>query len=223
MNKFNQTAPQVQVPTPPSYAEKSFLHTLGAAVVVPFWQSVAISLAVGLVSLIVMIRFGSYWSDAALNAVTIAALVFLFSLLFLLRHWFFLTVEKTFDIDIPGVGEEKTPPKVTRIQIDEVTKAGHIRSAKMFNLPATEEELKTLGSGLMAGRPFSEREWAGDGKMFSVSRFRALRQEMIRRELLKPASDKDKRQGFALTPDGEALMSHYRDLLSPTNHRDGVR
>lgn len=220
MNKFNQVAPQVQVPTPPSYAEKSFLHTIGAAVVVPFWQSVAISVAVGIAAFILLIRFGSPWKDAGVNTLTIMALMFLGTLIFLMRHWFFLTIERTFDIDIPGVGEEPEKPKVTRIQIDELTPAGHIRQAKMIDLPATEEELKTLFSGLKAGRPFSEREWAGDGKLLSSDRFRALRAEMIRRELLTIRNPKDHRQGYVLTRQGEAVQDEYAILFSPTGDGD---
>lgn len=220
MNKFQQTAQPVQVPPPPSYAEKSFLHTLGAAVIVPFWQSVAISVAVGCVAFIVLFRFGSLLTDTVINSLTVMAVTFLLSLLFLLRHWFFLTVEKTFNIDIPGVGEEPPKPKVTRIQIDELTKAGHIRQAKMIDLPASEAELKTLFSGLKAGRPFSEREWAGDGKLLSSDRFRALRAEMIRRELLKIRNTKDHRQGYVLTPEGEAVQDTYAILFSPTGDGD---
>lgn len=224
MSKFEQITPQAQLPAAPSYAEKSFLHTLGAAVVVPFWQSVAISMAVGLVALILFVRFGALITDALLNAGTVAAITFLISLLFLLRHWFFLTVERTLNIDLPGVGEEKPKePKVTRIQIDELTKAGHIRQAKMINLPASEDELKTLFTGLQAGRPFSEREWAGDGKLLSVSRFRDLRAEMIRRELLTLRNSKDARQGYILTPEGKAVQDTYADLLSPSQPLDGAK
>jgi ABC-type glycerol-3-phosphate transport system permease component len=59
MNRFTQSTPQVQLPQPSSYAEKSFLHTTGAAVVVPFWQSVIISIAIGLVVFVLSLRFGS--------------------------------------------------------------------------------------------------------------------------------------------------------------------
>lgn len=222
-NKFEQTTPQVNLPSTTSYAEKSFLHTTGAAVVVPFWQSLIIASAVGLASFVVFVRFGSMIIDAFWNALTVTVIVFLLTFVFLLRHWFALTIERTFNIDIPGMGEEKPKePKVTRIQIDELTRQGHIRQVSFIDLPISESKLKTLAAGLMAGRPFSEREWAGSGKLMSSSEFRELRQELIRRELLEQANSKDPRQGYRLNVRGEAVMKTYADLLfSPTGDGDG--
>lgn len=221
--KFEQTTPQVNLPTTPSYSEKSFLHTLGAAVVVPFWQSVIVAFSFSLATFVLDGRFfHTFITDAFWNGATIFVIVFPLTFIFLMRNWLALIIEKTFNIDIPGMGEEEPKePHVTRIQIDELTSQGHIRQAKMINLPISESKLQTLAAGLMSGRPFSEREWAGSGKLMSSSEFRELRQEMIRRGLLEQANSKDPRQGYRLTVHGEAVMKTYSaDLFSPTDDGD---
>jgi hypothetical protein len=59
------------------------------------------------------------------------------------------------------------------------------------------------------GRTFSEKEWCGAGRPFSVNGFRELRSEMIRRGLLARKSEKDHRQGYELTEDGKAVLGQF--------------
>ena len=202
MNKFQQSTPQAQsVPPPaPSYAEKSFLHTPGAAVVVPFWQSVAISVAVGLVALILSFRFGSYWSDALMNALTVTAITFLVSLLFLLRHWFFLTVERTFDIDIPGVGEEPQTPKGVTVTVNKVKGNGHLEQKKYNFSAATEEQVYLFCTKTRRmGKSISRREWTPKKTNgFSDDEWRTFWGELVKQTLITMDGGE-----YVLTEDGE--------------------
>lgn len=218
MNKFQQTTPQAQsvAPAPPpSYSEKSFLWSWVSGAGLPLMQAVITGIIAMVLTAALIYAFdgGSYIKPM----IVIGALASSATWFVGMRRWSRLTraLEPILNIDLDGdrqIGE----PKRVRIQIDEVTGTGSIRQAKMIDLPISEEKLIPLAKSLLAGRPFSEREWAGAGKLLSSGEFRELRTAMIKAGLLRAASEKDSRQGYVLTLHGEMLMKTYAGLLSPT-------
>lgn len=84
-----------------------------------------------------------------------------------------------------------------------------------FDLPASPRQLEQLATGLMiAGDPFSQRRWTGKGRPFSINQFNSLRDEMLRRSLIRLINDKDPRQGYELTGMGRSVIKRF--LPSPT-------
>ena len=66
-----------------------------------------------------------------------------------------------------------------------------------------------LARGFEMRRPFTEREYTGEGKAFSSEEFRELRREMLRRELIMRKSARGTKPGYMLTQDGIELMRKY--------------
>lgn len=211
MNKFGQQAqPVINVPS--QHGERQYLHNSEAGVKVPLAQTVVTALIVAVVVEIFMLLFdvldGWKWAAGA------GSLSLLGTWLIIYRHWFDLTrIENWTGLDINGDGEIGEPEtRVVRIQMQRIEQNGHINVTRTFDLPIDEDELVTLAQGLIQGAPFSEREWAGKGNLLSSARFRDLRAAMIKRGLLEMVNDKDPRQGYRLTADGEAVMRDYADM-----------
>jgi len=88
---------------------------------------------------------------------------------------------------------------------------GH--QSRHFDLPVSHVKLRPLAVALLDGQPFSEKRWVIDGKLLSSSEFRSLRAMMKSKGLIQPVSEKDNRQGFALTDAGRQVL---RGICSPT-------
>lgn len=216
MNKrFEQSTPQLQPPPAPAYSDRQFLHTFIAGALLPLVQSTITAIMAGVATLLILYLMNAI--DYIKPILVVSGVTWFGSWIYLERRWLTLTTERVLQVDLTGDGEigEPEPPSITRIQIDELTGQGHIRQSQFFDLPVSEEKLKPLSRGILAGRPFSEREWAGAGKLMSSHEFRTLRSEMIKRGLLRMANDKDARQGYTLTDKGRALMERFADAPSP--------
>jgi hypothetical protein len=216
MNKYHSVAPQVQVPPPPSYAEKSFLHTVPAAVVVPFWQSVIISGAIGLASFVLQLRFNAIWSDALLNSATGTIVVFILTFVFLLRHWFALTIERALDIDIPGLGEEK--PKPQEVWIKKVSPDGRYQ-AELRTFHISDEKMLRFARGMVEGLPLSRRYWTKHG--FTDGEYRLFQSDNIKFGLWEAAGE-GSNAGFILTEEGIDFYEGYAARYSPTPRDDDL-
>jgi hypothetical protein len=96
-------------------------------------------------------------------------------------------------------------PKIIKLEITKPTDGG--TSTAMIDLPIGADALQALAAGLVAGAPFSEVEWSGAGKPLSRSEFRAVRQALLDRGLAAWASEKDRRQGLHLTPEGVTVFT----------------
>lgn len=206
--KQQQVQPTVNMPPQTTH---EFLHTDQAGVLVPLKQTMWTALIIGgtvfAFTLLFDVLDGWKWGVAA----------FFLSLagVWVLRmtDWRKQALKEDWNGWGTGWdGEAEPETHVVRIQMQHVEQNGHINVTKQFDLPVNDDELRELASGLLLGRPFSEREWAGAGKLLSSARFRDLRAVMIRRGLLELVSDKDPRQGYRLTEDGEAVMRDYADL-----------
>ncbi len=192
---------------------KAFLHTLGAAAWVPLAQA----LITGAMVTVALIFFTIAWNvrnwftwSLGIGLVT-ALVVWMYSM----RHWFNLTkLELLTGLDLNrdgAIGEAKpapySEPQTVKVTLNRISQDGHF-SGEMFDMPGSMEQLKKLADGLLNGLPFTEREWAGAGKPYSSATFRDLRKELMRRELIELASEKDSRQGYVLTDDGSQFMAN---------------
>ena len=122
-----------------------------------------------------------------------------------------LTEREPLQVQARGVDDDEDPvtPMVVRVQLDRV-EDGRYKQTAIFDLPATPEQLTALAVGLLRGRiPFSEREWTGAGRPFSVNEFRGLRSEMIKRQLMTLKNEKDARQGYVPTAEGQAVLEQF--------------
>lgn len=208
MNKYSNAVEPIVVPTPQRDG-REYLHTTTAGVKVPLFQAATLGGTVFLFVLVLGIVF--WWMDPLKPAVIAGGSVGLGWLVWALWRWSNLTRPDQPQVQVRSVDHDDDPvtPKIVRVQIDEVKKGG-VRQWKMFDLPATDEQMAELAEGLLNGnRPFSEREWTGAGRPFSVNEFRALRAELIKRGLMALKSEKDPRQGYEPTDDGKAVFEQF--------------
>jgi len=119
----------------------------------------------------------------------------------LLRCWQML--EMVEEQPVAEVAEAELPVMARPPLRVEVESANTIRNA---DLQATDSQLAQLAEGLLRGQPLTEARWTGASNPFSVDQFREIRAEMQGAGLIRPKSEKDARQGFALTPSGRAAM-----------------
>lgn len=214
--------PQPYPSNPPFYGPEAqnikvqeYLHTPLAGALVPFVQSAITGALVAAIALAVLVKLRvkdwPFWTLIAFLAVTF--LVWLF----LQRHWFTLTnVEHMTGLDInqDGMIGEQMPRHKVKVDILQEHDGGS--TIKTAELPATEADLSVMASGLLSGRPFTEREWTGAGKPLSVNQFRAMRVEMLGRGIIELANQKAPQQGFKLTRSGVAVMRYFA-AISPTS------
>jgi hypothetical protein len=206
VNKFNMEAHAI---APVEREERSYLHTTRAGVAVPFSQSVVTATIACLLFFAVAWAFG--WRHVEKLGLMIFVVVLAWDWWSHRQRWFDLTRSNQPKVQIESVDHDNDPatPRIVRIQIDK-SEDGQVKQWKLFDLPATDEQMSALATGLLNGhRPFSEREWAGAGRPFSSNEFRDLRAELIKRELITLKSEKDPRQGYVLTDDGKSVFEQF--------------
>ena len=216
MNKFMQDVPAPAIVHQPSYAERQFLHTFVAGVLLPLGQSVTTGLVICIAGYTLAVTvFDAV--DPFKSALTFGIVSMAITYLYLQRRWLSLTaLERALNVDLNDddvIGEEPEPQTV-HIKLEEVRENGHYH-ADIFDLPASPDQLSTLALGLMNNMPASEKQWTGKGKPFSSQGFRTLKNEMIKRGLMELTNPKDARQGHSLTKAGRAVMKHFASP-SPT-------
>lgn len=217
MNKYQNTTNQpiqtipVETPNP---SEKAYLHTYQAAVGVPLVKAVVYGALVGIAVFVVAWRidFPDPWLFGLLAALAVT----------FLRYagddflWLVLAkAEKITGLELdgkPGIGEQKTT------NIDLTTKVGQTRRTQRLQIPASEEQILSLGLGIMGGVPFSEGRWTGKGKPFSINEFRELRDYFERAELIQLVNDKAPQQGYEFTETGLSMLQHYVPYPTDGNH-----
>lgn len=213
MNKFNQTTPPVQIPSPPTYADRQFLHTFLAGAFLPLVQATITAVMVGIGTLTVLYLVDAI--DKLKPSLIVAAIVWVVTWLFLQRRWLTLTsLEQITGIDFNQDGQIGKPvkePEQFVIRLDEITADKHYRSRSIDSV-ISKEQLTIVARGLLNGIPFSERSWTGSGKPLSINEFRSLRSVWLKHALIEVANDKDPRQGFELTDQGWAVMEKLAGL-----------
>ena len=209
-------------------SEQAYLHTSQAGAWVPLQQAGISGLLAGAFVMAICLKLNVQdgWFYALIGCMGVTIVMWTV----LQFHWFNLTaLEKFTGLDLDGdkeVGEPQQPVVNTvRVNIHEVSEDGYPRM-QTANFPVSPEDLTKLARGLLAGRPFSEGEWCGDGKPFSKKQFKAMRTEMLQRKLIKLRNPKPGggSQGFILTKSGEATMKRLVELAqgqpSPTPPED---
>jgi hypothetical protein len=102
---------------------------------------------------------------------------------------------------------------VVRVDLRTITEEGNYQ-ARRAELPVNRGTLSILAMGLLAGRPFTERVWAGRGNPLSCGQVRTLRVMFQKLGVLEPVNAFEPRQGYRLTRAGRAFMKYYAN--SPT-------
>lgn len=205
---------------------QAFLHTPQAAAWVPFLQSAVTGFLLGLLVFLGLLRARMQILDALFWAVVTWVVLLTLVWLLLQRHWFYLTTwERLTGLDlnqdgVVGSTPDSEPQEVrhtVRVDLQEVDR-GHVRIVTaQFQVP--EWKMIRLAQGLCAGKPFSEGQWTGKKESFSKGQFIQVRDELLKRRLLRPKNKEFLNQGFELTQSGWVVM---RELAShsPTPPKD---
>lgn len=192
--------------------DKRFLHTVQAGAWLPLLQSTITGALAGILMLILAIQFR--WRDAWIHGLIFWVVIQGITWLYLQRHWILMTFERVAKIDLNRDGRKGAAPvqeiPEVRVRIEHIKQDGHYQQ-DVVNLPASLEQMRALAEGITSGLSFTERNFTGSGRPFSIDQFRALRSEMIRRKLLTLEGSKDARQGFKLTEEGKAVLDGFRD------------
>lgn len=99
------------------------------------------------------------------------------------------------------------------VKIDQTAKVGNEFSQIWRKLPIAPYKLKIIAQAAINGEAFTNRKWAGDGKLLTDDEWRALQKSMVDLGLREPNGD-DPRQGFSWTSLGEDVMTQVvRDTL----------
>lgn len=185
-------------------------QSVSVAVKIPALQAVITGLTMGLsAATVAWLLEASRWYAWG---VSVASLTLSASWLLLLYRWHDLVnqIELALGIDLNHdgrVGDIEPPPPI-RIEVKE----DHRLS--MIDLPGNQEQLLALASGLVAGLPFSESQWTGNGAPFTKRQFHELRAVMIKRNLICWNNPNAKAQGITLTRSGSAVIRHLASMAA---------
>jgi len=205
--------------------EQAYLHTEKAGAVVPLFQAVITGGLIGLIALVIVI-----WQrvqDGLIYALLIWLIVTALTWLILQKHWFTLTtIERLTGFDLDGDGytgepyQVQAPPAHTvRVDLRTTTTDGHYQ-ARRADLPIDEATMIELATGLLAGKPLTEREWAGTGKPLSCDQVRELKRVFKANGILELVNPSAPKQGDKLTKAGVATMRYFANL-SPSPTEEG--
>lgn len=120
------------------------------------------------------------------------------------------------DIDGDGrIGDEPEIAKPSRVQVEVTERDPHgYHRMRFLDLPIDETNLQAFAKGILAGKSFSERTWAGDGKPFSQNDFAALRDKLIDTGYARWKGG-ERRMGTELTAKGRAMFAGLADSPTP--------
>jgi len=195
--------------------------TVGAGVVVPVLQGLAQGCLPAILvltgSALLAAQVGWAWWAALVGGLVTLALVASW------RVWVFIDKrqevlwrrEEVEHHDIDKDGHIGRPPVQVQVEVSEG------RQMQILNVRIDAGRLAILAGGVLVGRPLSEREWTGGGRLLSLGEFRGLRGELLERGLARWVSEKDRRQGVELTAAGRAVFRRL-EKLSPTLGVEGV-
>lgn len=102
------------------------------------------------------------------------------------------------------------PAETIRMEFHDTSDGGD--STKYADLPARFTE---IASGLAAGRPFSEEEWTGSGRPFSVAEFRKLRGDLMERQWLSWKDPRNHSQGVEWSKAGWFVITYLAERFGP--------
>ena len=192
----------------PQVADKKFLHQREAGFDVIFLQTVAVALLsfLALAVLGYVWRWRNMWQIASTVAVVLTLVYWLLSLVrWNVNSW----VESATGLDLNHdgvIGKQEAPQRASlRVTVNTVKENGHYQS-QVLELPGEAESLARMAAGVLRGLPFTESQWAGKNKPFSVPEFRELRGLMLKRGLAEYVNAKAPQQGIVLSASGKAVF-----------------
>lgn len=199
-------------------SKQAHLHTREAAAISPFLQSVGTGFffSAALFALLFVGRVQDAWKIALVAFVLVSAATWMglqYRLLILTRldDW---SGDDLSQNTVTGFRPAPTETVHTvRVNVHETENGAHRVTVARFM--ATDEVMRELAMGLLRGKPFTEAEWTGPGKLLALAKFREIRDEMLARHLLKLRNPKTSKQGYELTRSGVEAMSQII-MASPT-------
>lgn len=93
-----------------------------------------------------------------------------------------------------------------KISVELNDKRDGMNTTKFFDLPVSSVKLSPIAKAVLNGQPFTERRWCP--AQLSSDEFRKLRGVLRDRGMVELVSEKDHRQGYALTNDGKILFEN---------------
>ncbi len=144
-----------------------------------------------------------------------------------MASWFWLlrdsrgllrVTERIVNRDIDGDGQigDEPAPRSVRLEVTEKREGG--TTMRFLDVPLDETQIRTFAKGILAGKSFSERTWAGDGKPFSQNDFAALRDKLIETGYARWKGG-EKRMGAELTAKGRAMFAGLAGSPTPPPQR----
>ena len=178
MNKYAQEVGNLR-PLP----DNSYLHTVSAGVVLPLMQALVTGAIIGLVALLICqkndVTDWAFWSALSAVLVTLGYWLMAQTIWRRLVRLVEMAVQQDFDGD--GYVGEPEPAQSVRVEVTERDNGGYTNT-QIATLPYADR-IPMLAQGLLAGVPFSDRRWAGDGRIFTDGELTQLRLEMLGRGL----------------------------------------
>jgi hypothetical protein len=181
----------------PDYVSPARAASVASDVLVPLLQAAVTGVIAGLIGLLVILATGwAWWLPLVIALVTFALI------------WLRLMQEHNEHLWIKEWHEQQAAPPaeihhITRltVQVD----GGRMVETEI-DLPH-DVMLKIARGVVNAGRPFSEREWSGQGRLLSSpAEFRALRDKLLDMDFLRWKDDQRRNLGVEWTPEGWAML-----------------
>jgi hypothetical protein len=195
---------------------RPYLHTVEAGAELPLIQSVVWGVIGGALALVIAIAKKQWWTNCLTWGAGAFVVTFGLAWLTYQRHWFRLaSLERLLNTDIDGDGIVGNDiPQVT-INLKDTSEGGWHEST--FDLPTSQEQLRSLAFGILAGVPYAEGHWIGRGQPFSKPAFYTLRAELMKRKLVEYVNPSAPAQGYRFTRTGMAVLRYF----SPAKEQKG--
>jgi len=172
--------------------------TFQSDVAVPFVQAFVTSVGVGLLAGI--LRAIADYADSIQYALTWCTGLFAASwLILLVSHHFSLWDRETITNGAPEEGKMTTTIEVSITD-------GKRKQFINLDVDVPPEKMIEFAKGVQRGKPLTEREWTGAGRLFSGTELTDLRDALMARGLAKWKNPHHRKQGWLLTGRGEKVM-----------------
>ncbi|HKZ82130.1 MAG TPA: hypothetical protein VJ793_00555 [Anaerolineae bacterium] len=125
--------------------------------------------------------------------------------------------ERLISRDLNGdgmVGDQPMPSKPSSVRVEVTERRDGGTTMRFLDMPIDEAQLQAFAKGILAGKSFSERTWAGDGKPFSQNDFAALRDKLIETGYARWRGG-ERRMGAELTAKGRAMFAGLANSPTP--------
>lgn len=143
-----------------------------------------------------------------------AATMIISWLMLLGRSW--RLIERVLGVDLNNdgiIGEPELEPPLPKVRVIVDQIDGH--AGEFIDLTLEPERLVGVSRSLMEGSTFSHSSLAGPGRPLTRAEYEQLRDEFLRRGLIRWYDDRAHNQGLRLTAKGQALTRHFAQMAPP--------